>query len=60
MKLKTLDEKRREFWKERLDAIANKLDSLLNELDNLANAIEGNVMKKTTQRSSEWFGGANC
>jgi hypothetical protein len=28
-------------------------------LNNLADAIEAKVMKKTTQRSPEWWGAAN-
>lgn len=59
MRQKTPEEKRRKFWTERLDIIASKLDALMREIENLASAVEGNVMKKTTQRSPEWWGAAN-
>lgn len=41
-----------------LKAILTKLT--LDELGEVADVVEAIIFKKTTQRSPEWFGGANC
>lgn len=53
--------------RERLREMARDVDRLRTavtvlyfELDAMATEVEARVMKKTTQRSPEWFGGANC
>lgn len=53
----------REKVREMMRDVANlqhKLACLYNELDEMATEVEAYVMKKTTQRSPEWRGGANC
>lgn len=43
-----------------LQRLADKLDVIIGQLNQLAESIEAGVLKKTTQRSPEWWGGANC
>lgn len=44
----------------RMLALIRKLASVAIELENLADEVEAIIMKKTTQRSPEFRGGANC
>lgn len=40
--------------------LLGKLKVFLDDMEALAEEVERWVMKKTTQRSPEWRGGANC
>lgn len=48
------------IYADRIRDAAFKLKTVQQELEELADDIEAAVMKKTTQRSPEWYGGANC
>lgn len=46
--------------KERAEKFMDRLNVIVDSLELLADEVERWVMKKTTQRSPEFRGGANC
>ncbi len=52
-KIKKVQQKAEDVW-----WLCDELEDAYNDL--LADQVEAGIMKKTTQRSPEWFGGANC
>lgn len=46
--------------REQLQKVIDRLESVMTEVDAVADTVEAMIMKKTTQRSPEFHGGANC
>ena len=49
-----------EVWWPHIDAARDLLETLFDVQEEKADVAETIIMKKTTQRSPEWRGGANC
>ncbi len=49
-----------DVWWPHVDVARDLLETLFDEIEKKADVAETIIMKKTTQRSPEWRGGANC
>ena len=49
-----------DVWWPHVDAARDLLETLFDEIEEKADVAEAIIMKKTTQRSPEWRGKANC